>query len=196
MTFTIVTCSILVLLSAFEWTLIDWLTPFLFFPLIFAAWLAFGTSVLINAVQWFRRRKEGTKPGVPLLVCAGTLATVLFVPFTNIWLWVDFHMKVTEREAVVQKIYSGHLQPNVPHNKRLIALGKGSKLSMGGNEVMVDVQDGKTYVLFFTYRGIMDSYSGFLFVPKGGSPSTFSEMNDRGAQLTKFSDTWYYASHH
>jgi hypothetical protein len=196
MTFAIVTCSVLVLLSAFEWTLIDWLTPFLFLPLIGAAWLSFGVSVLFGAIQWIRRRKEGAKPSAPLLLCAVTLATVLFVPFTNIWLWVDFHMKVAEREAVVQRIYSGQLQPNVPHNKRLIALGKGSKLSMGGNEVLVDVREGKTYVLFFTYRGIMDSYSGFLFVPKGGTPSAFSEMNDRTAQLTKFSESWYYASHH
>lgn len=196
MIFSIVTCSVLVLLSAFEWTLIDWLTPFLFLPLIGAAWLAFGGAVLFGAFQWIRRRREGIKPGAPLLLCAITLATVLFVPFTNIWLWIDFHTKVAEREAVVQRIYSGQLQPNVPHNKRLIALGDGRKLSMGGNEVLVDVHDGKTYVLFFTYRGIMDNYSGFLFVPKGGAPGNFSEMNDRTAQLTKFSESWYYASHH
>ena len=107
-------------------------------------------------------------------------------------------MYESQRQEVVEKVYSGELVPNVRHNSSLIALGaEYSKLSMGGNEIVVQDIDGLVYVFFFTYRGILDNYSGFLFVPDGGDPRNYSDLNeDDVTQIVKYADNWYWASHH
>jgi hypothetical protein len=71
------------------------------------------------------------------------------------------------------------------------------QVSMGGNEILEEVHDGKTYLFFFTFRGILDSYAGFLFVPTGGDPRAFSDLNEAPATfITRYSEHWFFASHH
>lgn len=189
-------CVILLLLTALEWTIIDRITPFLYLPLVGLAWLSFAASALVLMVRWYRRRSEGLKAGKPLLLHSVTLVILILVPFTNIELWLDFHTKKADRETVIQEIQTGKLAPNVSHNNRLISLGASKRLSAGGNQVIVETRDGKTYVFFFTYRGILDNYSGFLFVPQGASPDSFGPHTERTAQLIKFSENWYFMSRH
>ena len=67
---------------------------------------------------------------------------------------------------------------------------------MGGNEVVVEEHDDKTYVLFFTFRGVLDNYSGFLYVPDGGSPSLFSDLDEQQfTQIVPLEENWYFVSH-
>lgn len=189
-------CGILLLLTALEWPIIDRISPFLYIPLIGLAWLIFAGSAAIFVVRWIWRRKEGLTPGKPLLLYAVTMAAVMLVPFTDIELWLDFHLKQDDREAVVRDIQAGKLRPNGPHNDRLVALAPGKRLSAGGNQVMVDNKGGKRYVFFFTYRGFAGNYAGFLFVPPGGTPEAFGPATEKTAQLAKFSEHWYWVSRH
>ena len=84
--------------------------------------------------------------------------------------------------------------PNFP----LIALGSEyANISKGGNEVMLQEIEGENYVMFYTFRGILDNYSGFLYVPLGGDPRNFLDLNEQDTtQIIQYSDNWYYASHH
>jgi hypothetical protein len=67
---------------------------------------------------------------------------------------------------------------------------------MGGNEVVVERHGGETYILFFTYRGILDNYSGFLYVTNGGSPSLFSDLSEEQfTQIVPQEQDWYFISH-
>ncbi len=194
MPIAIVIFGILFSLTAFEWTIVDRITPFLYFPLLGLAWLSFAISAIVFAVSWYRRRGAGLKAGKPLLLHLVVLITLIVVPFTSIELWMDFHTKKADREAIIEAIQSGKLQPNVPHNKRLISLGSTRRLSAGGNEVMVETTERGKYVFFFTYRGILENYSGFLYVPAGGRPESFGPRGERTAQVVQFSTHWYFMS--
>jgi len=37
--------------------------------------------------------------------------------------------------------------------------------SLGINAVAVEKTDGKRHILVYTFRGILDNYSGFIYVP-------------------------------
>ena len=97
---------------------------------------------------------------------------------------------------IVRQVENGVLRPNVGHNPNLIALGSGAALvSKGGNEIIVEIHDGARYVFFFTYRGILDNYLGFLFVPAGGDPRRFSDLGEPSTQLIRRDEHWYFAAH-
>ncbi len=51
-------------------------------------------------------------------------------------------------------------------------------------------------MFFFTFRGVLDNYSGFLFVPDGGDPKEFYDLGEPGStQLVKYGKNWYWAGH-
>lgn len=199
MTLAAITCSTLFLIVAWQWAIIDRITPFLYIPLLALAGLVFASSALFAGFMWFRRRAQGLRAGRPFGLHALTLVAILLIPFTDIAIWLDFHTKQARREAVVRDIETGKLQPNVAHNRGLIALGDdASRLSAGGNEVLVERSQGRTYVLFFTFRGVLNNYAGFLHVPAGGEPGHFARIvepdGDRTTQVVRFSDRWYFVS--
>lgn len=181
---------------ALQWQLIDWLTPFLLIPLIWflgaLSIAAFGWE-LIMLLRRPRRWRNSWRAAM-ILACG---VAALTVPFTDIWLEWYFDSYQADREKVVEMIKSGKLAPNVLHNPRLIALPPDSPgVSMGGNEVLVEGHDGGKYVFFFTYRGILDNYSGFLYVPDGGDPRRFADLGEeKTTQLVPVRGRWVYAAH-
>jgi hypothetical protein len=135
---------------------------------------------------------------VPLAIHLVAATILLLVPFTQIWLNANFHLHKLERQEVTDKVYRGELISNVSHNSSLISLGSEfSNISKGGNEIMVLEYEGLKYVFFFTFRGILDNYSGFLYVPDGGDPRMFLDLDeDESSQIVKYADNWYFTSHH
>jgi hypothetical protein len=97
---------------------------------------------------------------------------------------------------VIGQVLDGTLQPNVEHNASLIALhGVPLGTSAGGNEIVVERHEGSTYVFFFTFRGILDSYSGYLFVSGDADPKLFADMSEPEAEIIEVEEHWYFASH-
>lgn len=66
---------------------------------------------------------------------------------------------------------------------------------MGGNEIVVERHREGAYVLFFTYRGVLDNYSGFLFVPQGGDPRGFRDLGETGTTIEPLEQQWYFVAH-
>lgn len=186
----------LLLITAFEWSLIDWLTPLLYVAALGAVWLVFALAVLSALFSAFRHRRQGPRAALPLGLCLAAFLLAMLAPFTDLWLWVNFHRHQAEREAVVRQISGGELRPGTSPHDKLVALPPGSGLSQGGDQVIVERHDGRLYVLFFTYRGILDNYSGFLFVPPGGDPALFDARQGRTPQLIRYGEHWYFTSHH
>ena len=50
-------------------------------------------------------------------------------------------------------------------------------------------------MFFFTYRGILDNYSGFLFVHSGGDPRRFADLGEPTTDIIQQEDHWYFAAH-
>ena len=81
---------------------------------------------------------------------------------------LDFKMHKTDREKVVSMVESGKLKENVPDSPSFIQLPKRyDHLSKGGGEVIAVQKGERLTILFFTYRGILDNFSGFVYSPNG-----------------------------
>lgn len=135
---------------------------------------------------------KGAYAFAPLIVSARTLLVAFYVPFTQLWLQANFNLNRAAREHVVEKVRSGTFVPNVAHNDNLSALPKGSGVSMGGDEILVEGPSSNPYVFFFTFRGILDNYSGFLWVPDGGRPERFGDAGEPGTEIEPLDGNWYF----
>jgi len=183
---------------AFQWSIIDWVTPLLMPFLIFLVFIIFLIGLGFSLSCLFKFKQIRWLAIVPLATQLLAFVILEFVPLTKLWVNADFHLYESQRQEVVERVYSGELVPNVKYNSSLIALGSEySKISMGGNEILIQDIDGSKYVFFFTFRGILDNYSGFMYVPDGGDPKNFADLNGEDVtQIIKYADNWYYTSHH
>ncbi len=195
---SIIAAVLIILLGIFKWSIIDRISPFLFMPFSGVIWLYFIIIVIASLTCILKYKKIGLVSLAPLAITGLAFVTAYFVPFTYLWLKADFAFYKNEREEIVQQVYKNELKPNVSHNPSLISLDDSyPNLSSGGNEIIVEEHDGQKYVFFFTFRGVVDNYSGFVYVPEGGDPRNFSDLNEMSStQITPFGGNWYYGSHH
>lgn len=194
--FCTVAAVVVILMAAFEWTIVDVITGFLFGPLQALAWLLLLAGLIWAVVVRVRTHAPDSRASYPLLICVVAIAITLFTPWTDLWLAANERVHRTARERIVRQVQDGSLRPNVSYNRALIALGDDAPdVSKGGNQIVVEEHDGRRYVLFFTYRGILSHYSGYLFVPTGADPRSFSDVADRRATLDRRSANWYFLTH-
>lgn len=182
---SIVSSILVILLSFFQWKLIDIITVFLMLPV----WsLVFGFFITITVMSIIHLLKK--KEWKPLTVQLLTILLWLFIPFTQIMLDLDFKMNKAEREEVVEMVEKGTLKPNVSHNSSLILLPEKYKwLSTGGGEIVIE-KNGN-FVLFFTYRGMLDNFSGFVYSPNDKKPSKH-DFDADFQQIEKLDKNWYF----
>ncbi|MPZ12604.1 MAG: hypothetical protein GEU89_20685 [Kiloniellaceae bacterium] len=144
----------LIAVHAFEWSIVDRITPFLYLPLAGVVWWVVIGVGLASLTCLTKIRAIGIRSFVPTAVVALSVLIVVLVPFTDLWLKLDYSLYRKERNEIVQKILGGDLTSNVSYNAKLIALGDTYPLvSMGGNEVVVEEHNGNMYILFYTFRG-------------------------------------------
>lgn len=100
----------------------------------------------------------------------------------------EFHANKSDREEVVTLIEKEVIQPNVAHNKSLILLPEEYRnLSKGGGEIIVE--DGR--VFFFTFRGILDNFSGFVYSPTDANPRQ-GDFGGDVKEIVKLEKHWYF----
>jgi hypothetical protein len=180
---------------AFEWELVDRLTIFLWMPVLALVWLLWAATTVWSLIYAFLNRKNGLAALVPVVMAALFVGLATTVPFTDLWLDWNFETKRQAREAVVARVVAGDLVPNVPNNNKLIALTGSPGLSKGGDEIIVQGAGGSSYIFFYTFRGILDNYSGFLWVPSEGTPRAYMDADEPGTQIEKLSENWYFIGH-
>ena len=179
---------------AFLWTIVEWVTPLMITPVMLGAWFIFGVGLFAALLTAFLCRKQGRAAFRPLLLSVGAGALALFVPWTNVALELDFRLHRSDRERIVHALERGALP--VDSSSSVLKLPAGEpELSAGGNQVLWQDHDGKKFVFFFTYRGVLDNYSGFLHVPAGADPAQFSDLGEADStQFVRYSEQWYFAA--
>ena len=174
-----------ILLLFFQWNLVDIITEFLMLPiwlLVFGFFIVITVKSIINLFN----NKEWKPFAIQLL----TVLLWIFFPFNQVILDLDFKMNKTEREKVVEMVINGTLKPNVSHNASLILLPKKYKrLSKGGGEIIIEKNNN--LVLFFTYRGILDNFSGFVYSPNDKEPN-HRDFDGDFKQIEKLDKNWYF----
>jgi energy-coupling factor transporter transmembrane protein EcfT len=180
--------SVLVILyEFFQWRIIDIVTEFLIFPI----WLiVFGFFIVITvrAVIHLFKNKDWKPVSIQVL----TVLLLFFFPFTEIILDIDFKTNKSEREKVTKMVENGTLKSNVSYNSSLILLPKKYQhLSKGGGEIEIEKTDKGYFILFFTYRGILDNFSGFVYSSNDQKPSKNTFDGDF-KQIEKLEEKWYW----
>lgn len=195
LTLSIASSITLILAIILQWHIYDILTPFLGGPLIALIWLGAILSALWSLVHAFLYRKTGISVIAPAAISALALLIACFVPFTELWLYTNFHLNQSAREQVVENIRSGIIAHDASVHSQLIALTEGASLTLGGGEVLVQETPEGPFVFFYTFRGILDNYSGFLWVPKGSTPQQFNDAGESGTTIIPYADRWYFIGH-
>ncbi|KIL43121.1 hypothetical protein KR50_35240 [Jeotgalibacillus campisalis] len=170
-----------------QWKLVEILTPFVM-PVVYLAVYGFFLAVLIMTLIDLIRRRNWKAIGIQ----AAAIVLLFTVPFNQIVLEMDFNMNKSERLEVVAQVQDGSLQPNVMHNSSLIRLPEEySSLSNGGGEIVVEKHEDDYSVLFFTFRGILDGFSGFVYSNK--KPETNAFGGDF-KEVERMAEDWYFVT--
>jgi hypothetical protein len=182
------------LLATFELSMADWPSGFVLLGILPLTALTFFGCWVWTATLLLQVRKGGAKFAIPFLICAMTLALLVYAPLQKVALQRNFYWHRADRERIVSRIEAGELKPNVDYNKNLIALGGNEpNVSAGGNDIIVDQADKGSYVLFLTSRGLKHYFNGFLRVPPGSDPKDFFEFDDKPpSQLVRYDEDWYF----
>jgi hypothetical protein len=144
------------------------------------------------------REKRFKKPKafIPILVQILSVIIIQAVPFTPMMRDLDFRLHLNQREEVISRVVSGELKPNVEHNSSLIHLPHGYRhLSKGGGDIIVKRNGSETYVFFFTYRGILDNFSGFMYRSDGTMPRD-GDFGGDFSEIKQLRGKWYWAAAH
>jgi hypothetical protein len=183
-------------IAIFELTMADWPSGFVLLVILPLVALLFFGCMVWSATLLLKVRSGGAKFALPFLICALTLAVLVYAPLRQIALQHNFHWHRQNRERIVARVEAGELKPNVSYNKNLIALGdREPNVSAGGNDIVVDETDEGTYVLFLTSRGLKHYFTGFLRVPPDGDPKKFFEFEDKPpSQLVRYDRDWYFVA--
>ena len=184
------------LLATFELSMADFPSGFVLLGILpLTALLFFGCCVW-TATLLLRIRRGGVKFALPFLICAATLALLVYAPLQQVALQRNFYWHRADRERIVARVEAGELKPNVSYDKSLIALGdREPNVSAGGNDIVVDQASGGSYVLFLTSRGLKHYFTGFLRVPPGSDPKDFFEFDDKPpSQLVRYDKDWYFVA--
>ncbi|MFD0051232.1 hypothetical protein ACFVHQ_18250 [Actinomycetes bacterium NPDC127524] len=184
---SLISSVFVILYMFFQWEIIDIVTPFLIFPVLL---LVFGFFIYITVRAIINLFK--VQDWKPVVIQVITILLLFFVPFNQIILYIDFNINKSEREQVAKMVENGELKPDVSNNTSLIQLPKKFEhLSSGGGEVLVEKSGDSYNILFFTYRGIMDNFSGFAFTPNDQKPSKKAFDSD-SKDIEKMDEKWYF----
>jgi hypothetical protein len=197
---TIALCVFVVgiLISLFRWTLVEYLTPFLEPLLEIAIGLVFAISVVWSVVHLIRARKQGFGVALfPLLLNVAIVLIVMFVPFTRLTTQMDFRLRYDARMAIVSNVLDGRYE-SLTHNRGsrgdLITLpAQLSYLSSGGGDIVRWHRQDGTLIFFFSYRGILDSFSGFVY-STGDAPPKDGDFGGRFVEIERLRQNWFWAT--
>ncbi|MGL4819988.1 MAG: hypothetical protein ACRC5C_08415 [Bacilli bacterium] len=186
---TLFVSFIVVLYPFVRWSIVDLVTLFVE-PIL--ALTVFGSFiVLLVYTLWIAFKKRYWQP---LVIQVIAIVVLFLTPYTDLILKLDFSMNREARERVVAEITSGERNPNVAYNASLIKLADDdTHLSKGGGEVIVSETDPKGTILFFTFRGVLDNYSGFVYTANGLPPSV-AEFGDEIKDIKELNKNWYFVS--
>jgi len=186
---SLISSLLVILVSLFQWDLIDIITEFLMLPIWLFVYAFFIIMTIWTLIHLLKNRKWQ-----PFVIQLITILLWFFFPFNQINLDLNFRSHQDKREEVATKIENGVIKPNVPNSPSLIQLPKEyTQLSKGGGDIVVETKGKAKSILFFTYRGMIDNFSGFVYNPNDNKPSK-SDFNGDFKQIKKVHKNWYYVS--
>ncbi|NEW01501.1 hypothetical protein GYH73_008355 [Bacillus megaterium] len=186
---SLISSFFVILVSLFQWDLVDMITEFLMLPIWLFVYAFFIIMTIWTLIHLFKKGKWQ-----PFVIQLITILLWFFFPFNQVNLDLNFKIHQDKREEVATQIENGVIKPNVSDSPSLIQLPKKyTQLSKGGGDIVVETKGKAKSILFFTYRGMLDNFSGFVYNPNDNKPSK-SDFNGDFKQIKKVHKNWYYVS--
>lgn len=162
--------------------IVDIVTPFLMIPIEIAVFLASATLSIVCLVFLIKRRN--IKFLISLLV-AMLCIVCFFLPLNTCYEDARFKLNSTRFDKAAQEMmqHSADINVLLPNQYR--------NLSRGGGEVIIEGDGNKKIVMFYSFRGILDNYSVYAYVPEGEAYETLSQ-SENWKKIIKLGENWYY----
>lgn len=168
--------------------MVDVLTVF-FIPIIglFVAVIFVGIFIWSTVYLIKNYKTKKLSAGYSLLINIITILIVIFVPFTEIRTQMDFKVHYNAREEIITMIQTGKLVKNTDYS---ILLPEGYRnLSKGGGEIIIYEDNENIEILFYTFRGILDNFAGFVYTTTGNEPHM-----EQYKIVVHMKENWYWCS--
>jgi len=183
---------LLIMLAVFRWKLVSVLTVFIA-PFISIAVGSFFFIILVSSIIYGLGNKARLKFVAfrPLLINVVAMVIYFFAPIAEWELKYDFVHNLNRRMEVVNAIQSGSLTLN--KNEKLLSLPKQwHELSEDG-VILCEKDSSRTTILFFTFRGVLDHFSGFIYRSDSAIPEK-SIFGGNFHEIEQINNKWYWAA--
>lgn len=114
---------------------------------------------------------------------------------------LDWHLRRSTREEIIELIKVDSLKPNVSHNNIICTLDNWNfpPISNGGNEIAIHkTADNKLTVEFYINRGFLDHYSAFVYTDDENKIKELEERISSKMDIyanKKLDQNWYRVSY-
>jgi hypothetical protein len=179
--------------TTFQWLLVDFFTPFCIGPVLFVMRAILVVLVVGSVVCLLIGLDDPISNGVPLVVNIGTLLIIQCVPFTAIWLDLEFRWNWKGYNKVIKLVEEGEIEAE---DHYLVTLPTEYRhLSKGGGQIMVNTRDDVTQVFFFTFRGVLDNFSGYMYRSDDNPPQP-GDLGGDWKQVERKRPHWFFCASH
>ncbi|PFD40289.1 hypothetical protein CN285_14545 [Bacillus cereus] len=184
---TMISGIIVIIYNLTKWYLVQLVTPF-FMPFVsIAIYGSFFIIFIIGIINFIK-----CKNWKPLVIQLIIIIICIYVPFVKIYMKLDFIIYKEDRKQVIELIEQKKLIPNVEYNNKMIHLPKQFvSTSKNGGDILVQEKENSTLIFFYTYRGILDNFSGFIYSLNDIKPIK-SDFNSDFKEIIKVEKNWYY----
>ncbi|PFN61848.1 MULTISPECIES: hypothetical protein [Bacillus cereus group] len=186
---TMISGIIVIIYNLTKWYLVQLVTPF-FMPFVsIAIYGSFFIIFIIGIINFIK-----CKNWKPLVIQLIIIIICIYVPFVKIYMKLDFIIYKEDRKQVIELIEQRKLIPNVEYNDKMIHLPKQFvSTSKNGGDILVQEKENSTLIFFYTYRGILDNFSGFIYSLNDIKPIK-SDFNSDFKEIIKVEKNWYYVT--
>ncbi|PFT30392.1 hypothetical protein [Bacillus cereus] len=186
---TMISGIIIIIYNLTKWYLVKLVTPF-FMPFVsIAIYGSFFIIFIIGIINFIK-----CKNWKPLVIQLIIIIICIYVPFVKIYMKLDFIIYKEDRKQVIELIEQKKLIPNVEYNSKMIHLPKQFvSTSKNGGDILVQEKENSTLIFFYTYRGILDNFSGFIYSFNDIKPIK-SDFNSDFKEIIKVEKNWYYVT--
>ncbi|MED4444070.1 hypothetical protein CN971_31265 [Bacillus thuringiensis] len=186
---TMISGIIIIIYNLTKWYLVQLVTPF-FMPFVsIAIYGSFFIIFIIGIINFIK-----CKNWKPLVIQLIIIIICIYVPFVKIYMKLDFIIYKEDRKQVIELIEQKKLIPNVKYNSKMIHLPKQFvSTSKNGGDILVQEKENSTLIFFYTYRGILDNFSGFIYSFNDIKPIK-SDFNSDFKEIIKVEKNWYYVT--
>ena len=143
---------------------------------------------IIYIFTYYKNTK--VKSFLPLFLSIVLLFLLIVRPLSPLFQTIEFSFNLDEREEVANQILNGEIQPSNERRDLYQVPEHHNQSSLSNGKEVLKMNDK---LLFFKIRGILDSFSGYVYSPDGTVPTNEDVQADI-IELRKMNANWYYVA--